>query len=158
MTHRITVRGDGTELRGQYSESRTGIPLQQFSYDMAKYGMVIASQSPGDVDMFAITDPDNPPSFEKSRELIEAWFEQAGDAKDELLDHLANVHSNQAAVIRGERHRGDTAESELMHRELHHFEAEQAVEQIKGYLQRHLTADGWTGDPHDISTFLGVKP
>lgn len=140
-TFRITVRGQNTELRGFHREEPGTETLGPLSQAMVPYGMVIASHAENDYDPFAISDPDNPPTHEKSKELITAWFEQARDSQDELIEWLAHIHFNQANVIRGERHQREQAEAELRDRELHHFETEEALAKVKALVQPPHSGD-----------------
>lgn len=70
-----------------------------------------------------ITEPDNPPSFEKSHQVIVSMME--GTSAAEFVDRVASIHFGQAVTIRGERFEREQAEAELRDRELHHFEVEQ---------------------------------
>jgi hypothetical protein len=112
---RLTVRGLALELRGYMDQGidEDQPTLQQFAEAMTPFGIVAASPAPVDYDPFAISEPDNPPTPEKSREVIE------------VITELAMVHFMQAQVIRGERATREQAERELARRELHHFETEQ---------------------------------
>lgn len=157
---RITVRGLAIELRGQFHDlgDEDQPSVQNLADALAPFGMVIASHAPDDYDPFAISDPENPPTHEKSKELIQSWFDTAdADHRDELIDYLAHIHFNQALVIRGERGVRDAAERELHQRELHHFETEQVLDQIRNYIDRFQEEDGWHGDIEDIRAFLGKK-
>jgi len=130
MRFRITIRRvNKTELRG-YHDVESIEEMGQFSAAMEPFGMVIASPATPDYNPFGITNPDYPPSMETSRDLLNGWF-STYENQEELFEHLATVHYNQALVIRGERYRADQAEGELMARELHHFEVERENAELK---------------------------
>lgn len=77
-----------------------------------------------------ISEPENPPSLEKSIDVLTAMAASTTGLV-ELIESFASIHFGQAVVIRGERGRTERAEAELQARELHHFETEQIIEQIK---------------------------
>lgn len=128
---KITVRGLGVELRGYMDEltDEDAPSLIDFSEAMKPLGLVIASPAGRDYNPFQISEPDNPPTIEMSRELIAHWQETM--SAEEYVEHLATIHHTQAVVIRGERGRAERAEAELAARELHHFETEQENEWLK---------------------------
>jgi hypothetical protein len=80
-----------------------------------------------------INEPDNPPSFEKSHQLIVDLMEGTDAAG--FVDRVAQIHFMQANVIRGERFEREQAEAELRDRELHHFEVEQELAELRGRLE-----------------------
>jgi hypothetical protein len=137
MRFRITVRGDGTELRGYMDASVDG--LADFAHQMDGFGIVVASPAEDDYDPFAISQPEFPPTPEASIEVIAGFFnlidDQGGD-EDQLVGLLAGLHFQQANVIRGERFQREQAEAELRDRELHHFEVEQMSENYLNGLRR----------------------
>ncbi len=54
--------------------------------------MVIASVAADDYNPFAISEPENPPTLEKSREVIQGYFDAAAEADvsvDDVIDALA---------------------------------------------------------------------
>jgi hypothetical protein len=141
MRFRITVRGLGVELRGRFDQltDEDAPTLADFADAMEPFGMVVASPASDDSDSFGITEPENPPSLEKSRDIIGAMMENASNPAD-LLDMLATIHCGQAVVIRGERYQREKAEAELRDRELHHFETEERLAKVKGIVEAEI---GW---------------
>lgn len=126
---RVTVRGEGTEIRGYATiealASLTSPPGEQ------PY-VVIASPAEDDYNPFQISEPDYPPTLEQSRQIIADMML----LHDDPLEAIAYMHYMQATVIRGERGRAERAEKELLLRELHHCE----TEQINEHLEAELTA------------------
>jgi len=120
---RVTIRGDGTEIRGyatiEAMASLTSPPGEQ------PY-MVIASPAEDDFDPFAITEPDYPPTPERSFAVITELYADSENIVD-FMERLSVIHFGQANVIRGESYLRERAEAELRDRELHHFETEQMV-------------------------------
>lgn len=122
MRFKITIRGEGIELRGYVDgEDEREVELLAGVCDPWQ---VIASIAPEDFDPFKINDPEFPPSIESSLTVIEAILAASPDIKT-ATEMLATVHNAQAEVIRAERALRETAEAELASRELHHFEVEQ---------------------------------
>jgi len=118
---RVTIRGEGVELRGYVDNYLPGIARV-----IEPYGVVVASPAPDDYDPFAISEPEYPPTYEGSFDVISGLLEDAPDAP-EFLSRVAYLHLAQANVIRGERYLREQAEAELRDRELHHFETEQMI-------------------------------
>ena len=123
-TFRITVRGDGTELRG-YLRDEGGENLALLSEQMKPLGVVIASELDAGTTSLPIT---NDPSPETSYSIITGLLEQANGNPAEFIATVAHMHYMQAMVIRGERDEKEEAMTELGKRELHHFETEQVYE------------------------------
>jgi hypothetical protein len=158
MRFKITVRGLGIELRG-YTDQ--GIDEDQptlidFAEAMKPFGLVVASPAGSDYNPFAISEPGHPPTPDGSIDQIRAMRERC-NTEEQFLTDMAILHYAQANVIRGERGRAERAEAELTARELHHFETEQIIEQVRNYIDRFQESDGWHGDIEDIRTFLGKK-
>lgn len=109
---RITVRGEGIELRGRIDADSPNEIERLFADDLDERAIIIASPAADDYDPFAITEPDRPPTIESSRELIRDIMGQNVDA-GQVIEYLAALHHQQAYVIRGERRRADQAESFL---------------------------------------------
>jgi hypothetical protein len=130
---RITVRGEGAELRG-YIDGSTDT-LGDFSNLMAPVGLVIASPAPDDFDPFGISEPGHPPTPETSTDIIRGLAEVC-DSQEEMIQQFAMMHYAQAMVIRGERYQREQAEKELFSRELHHFEVEEQAERLKAQLRK----------------------
>lgn len=114
---RVTVRGDGTELRGYATiealVSLTSEPGQQPYVVMA---------SPAEDDWSPFTEPEYPPTLEKSLEIVKGIMDDA-ESVEAAETRLAHLHTMQAQVIRAERR-------ESLERELHHFETEQKNAQL----------------------------
>lgn len=124
--HKITIRGTDLELRGYIDGDAT---LRVTAKVMEGIGLVIASPAEDDYDPFGITYPEHPPTLEASREVILGLLEGVDAAT--FIDRVATLHFGQATVIRNERHLHETAERELLARELHHFEVEQENERLR---------------------------
>lgn len=127
MRFRITIRGEGVEVRGYVDGDMSDLELLA---SVAAPWQVIASPAPADFDPFRISEPDQPPTLEASQSVIESIF---NDAPNDEFAHqmLATIHQMQAVVIRQERALREKAEAELRDRELHHFETEQENAQLK---------------------------
>jgi hypothetical protein len=155
MRFRITIRGEGTEIRGyatiEAMAALTAPPGEQ------PY-VVAASPAEDDYDPFAISQPEYPPTPDASIDIIRGMWESS-ESPEDFLTNMAMMHFAQANVIRGERGRAERAEkaigmvddeyhrmmvgrvdeaegeadrlrAELRDRELHHFETEHKIEQI----------------------------
>jgi hypothetical protein len=119
--YKITVRGTDIELRGYLDGEAT---LRVTAKVMEGIGLVIASPAEDDFDPFAITEPEYPPTPERSYAVITEMYADSTDINN-FMETLAMLHFGQANVIRGERYLREQAEAELRNRELHHFEVEQ---------------------------------
>jgi hypothetical protein len=142
MKFRITVRGEGLELRGYLTALTPGF-LPDFADAMEPYGIVVASTVDSTYDPFRegwetglISEPQHPPTIEASTEHIERLIDLADGDMHALLEMLANLHLAQARVIRGERYLREQAEAELRDRELHHAETEQINERLEAELRQ----------------------
>jgi hypothetical protein len=133
---RVTVRGTDIELRGYVDGEAT---LRVTSKVLDGIGIVVASPAADDYNPFAITEPDYPPTPERSYAVLTQLFADSADI-NQFLEQASLLHFGQANVIRGERYLREKAEAELRDRELHHFEVEQELAQIKG------TQDQYTRD------------
>jgi hypothetical protein len=58
---RITVRGEGMELRGWFDDTQWIPALQEFSTAMIPFGIVLASEADDDYDPFQSWEGGNPP-------------------------------------------------------------------------------------------------
>jgi hypothetical protein len=127
VRYKITVRGTDMELRGYLDGEAT---LRVTAKVMEGIGLVIASPAEDDYNPFAITEPDYPPTPERSYAVITEMYADSTDINN-FMERLAVLHFGQANVIRGERYLRERAEAELRDRELHHFETEQEYERLK---------------------------
>lgn len=130
---RITVRGDGTELRG-YATMEALVSLTSPPGEQPY--IVTASPADDDYNPFAISEPENPPTLEKSIDVLTDIAKESSNLV-EVIERFAAIHYGQAMVIRGERGRAERAEAELVGRELHHFETEQIIERIQAARSNH---------------------
>lgn len=140
---RITVRGDGAELRG-YIDGSHGT-LNDFAGLMTPVGVVVASPAEDDFDPFAITEPGHPPTPERSFAVVTELYADSENTVD-FMERMAQIHFGQANVIRGERYLREKAEAELMARELHHFEVEQENERLRNEQRCDWDCDVCRGD------------
>jgi hypothetical protein len=125
--YKITVRGTDIELRGYLDGEGT---LRLTAKSLEGIGLVVASEAPDGWNPFAITEPDYPPSLEKSIDVL-TGIGASADSIVDLIEKFAAIHFGQAQVIRGERYLREQAEAELRDRELHHFEVEQENASLK---------------------------
>ena len=103
---RITIRGEGIELRGYVDGDMSELEMLA---GFAAPWQVLASLAPDDFDPFRISEPDYPPTIETSRELVRSIMGSDEDAAS-VMETFAVLHFQQANVIRGERHRAEVAE------------------------------------------------
>jgi hypothetical protein len=127
---KVTVRGDGVELRGYVDNYLPGIARV-----MEPYGVVVASEASDDYNPFGITEPDYPPSLENSIDVLTGIAASSAGIVS-LIENFASLHYGQAMVIRGERFQREQAEAELRNRELHHFEVEQENDELRAEATR----------------------
>jgi hypothetical protein len=135
--YKITVRGLAVELRGYIDQGidEDQPTLVEFAEAMKPFGLVVASPIDNDYNPFMI---------------------QGIPAE--------TVWEMQAQIIQGERALREKAEAELRDRELHHFETEQILEEIKAALSGHPECDvhddddpitcGWKGAVASIQRVL----
>lgn len=140
--YRITLRGVDVELRG-YVDGSANLRIIADAVDPMGL-MVVASEADDDFNPFAISQPEYPPTVEMSREVIERAF-QGKFTIDDVQEELAKIHFMQALVIRGERHLREMVEAENLRRELHHFETEQMLAQVKGIVE------GWDTETNEAT-------
>jgi hypothetical protein len=107
MKMRVTVRGEGTELRGYASmealASLTSPPGEQ------PY-MVTASPVDDNYNPFLITEPENPPTLELSTALISGIWNESADV-GAFVAQMSMIHHAQASIIRHERYLREQAEA-----------------------------------------------
>lgn len=102
--HRITVRGDGVELRGYIDGEMENV--SDLATRMEPFGIVLASPTEHEYNPFAISEANHPPEIEASRDLVnEMRLYSRSEAS--FLEQVAILHFQQANVIRGERHRAN---------------------------------------------------
>jgi hypothetical protein len=173
MRFRITVRGDGIELRGYIDgpEGNEYKPVSDLSDALDPFGMVIASVAADNYDPFRISEPEYPPTIEASREVIRSIMGSDVDAGT-IMNILATLHLSQAEVIRQERALREKAEAELRDRELHHFETEQLLDRLRQARSNHpdlpvcekhpdpqdFVKCGWRSAIEDIDKVLAEVP
>jgi hypothetical protein len=149
MRFRITVRGDGIELRGYIDgpEGNEYKPVSDLSDALDPFGMVIASAAEDDYNPFRISEPEYPPTPEKSMSLIQHMWNEETTSPEEFIAKVAMLHFGQAVVIRQERALREKAETELRDRELHHFETEEKNGPLQKFAEyvmelHHANANG----------------
>jgi hypothetical protein len=144
--------------------------------------VVMASPAADDYNPFVISEPENPPTIEKSLEIIQGFFDQAdavGANEDELVRALAELHFGQALVIRGERGQREYSERENEQLRGDHTDSEKAlidtvnkqadvIERIKTARSNHpecnvhpdddTVACGWKRAVQDIDKALAEVP
>lgn len=154
MRFRITVRGQGVELRGYLDGDIE--KLGAFSDSMKPFGVVVASP------MAEHEVPDDP-NLASSIERVEDIHSTA-EGEEAFRAEMAILHYMQAVVIRGERDQREYVEREMAARELHHFETEQIIEKIKIARSNHPECDkhdendpvtcGWKRAVQDIDAAM----
>lgn len=123
MRYKVTVRGDGAELRG-YVTVPTMEALGLAAKAVKPIGVMVASPAAEDFNPFAISEPEHPPTLENSIDVLTGIAASSTGLVD-VIERFAAIHVGQAMVIRGERYQREQAEAELRDRELHHFETEE---------------------------------
>jgi hypothetical protein len=156
MRYKITVRGQGVELRGRFDEptDEDASTLRYFAEQMEPFGIVVASPAEDDFDPFAIDQPEHPPTLENSIDVL-TGIAASSTGLVEVIERFAAVHHAQAQIIRMERGRRMQLEKELLSRELHHFETEQIVDRIKQYVKANEADGDGMVDASDILAFIG---
>lgn len=139
MRFKITIRGNGVELRGYIDGEHAD--LNAFA-GAVKPWMVVASPAADDFNPFGITEPEHPPTLEASIDILTGIAASSGNMV-EVIENFAALHFGQANVIRGERYQREQAEAELRDRELHHFETEETLTKIKA------TIDNWDDETNE---------
>lgn len=114
--NRITVRGEGIELRG-YIDAESGNEIERlFADDLDERAVIMVSPAEDDYNPFVselpegISEPDFPPDLNASREIIQSTAMHSTGVVD-FFEQMAVLHYNQALVIRGERGRAERAEA-----------------------------------------------
>jgi hypothetical protein len=132
MRFRITIRGEGIELRGYVDGDPEDLDALA---RMCDPWLVVASVAPDDYDPFAISDPGDPPTRRQSLSLIQHMWDEDTASPEKFVSDVAMLHFAQAVVIRQERALREKAEAELRDRELHHFETEQENERLQKFAE-----------------------
>lgn len=98
MRFRITVRGDGVELRGRFDDYKEGRDLGEFSESMQPWGVVVASPAEDDYDPFtesgSVWDQGR---LRTATQEAAHWKQQAANLQD-VLDSM--VEQNDIPVLR----------------------------------------------------------